>query len=204
MVAATNKDLRQAIQQREFREDLYFRISTFRLRIQPLAERPGDIVPLALQSLARHSKDGIPYHLSAEATDMLRHYNWPGNVRELENVVQRAVVLCNGRTITPLHLMFDEAQPSSAADPLQAMQAIATCDVPAMAVSVPEPAQEVPETAINLQNAVKSSEQQIILAALQSTESREEAARKLGISPRTLRYKLAQLRNRGMSLSFAE
>ena len=73
-----------------------------------------------------------------------------------------------------------------------------------MPAMLPEPVEEAALSAINLQHAVKSSEQQIIMAALQSTESREEAARKLGISPRTLRYKLAQLRNRGMSLSFAE
>jgi two-component system response regulator FlrC len=206
VVAATNKDLKQAIQQREFREDLYFRISTFRLRIQPLAERPGDIVPLVLQSLARHAKEGVPYTLSTEARDMLAHYSWPGNVRELENVVQRAVVLCNGRTITPVHLMFDEGQSPD----LQMMTApaealpVASAAVPEAPAQLPEPMEEAVQSAINLQHAVKSSEQQIIMAALQSTESREEAARKLGISPRTLRYKLAQLRNRGMSLSFAE
>ena len=75
---------------------------------------------------------------------------------------------------------------------------------PEMQAYVAEPVEEPAALAVNLQHAVKSSEQQIIMAALQSTESREEAARKLGISPRTLRYKLAQLRNRGMSLSFAE
>ncbi len=213
VVAATNKDLRQAIQQREFREDLYFRISTFRLRIQPLAERPGDIVPLVLQSLARHAKDGVPYSLSSEARDMLLQYTWPGNVRELENVVQRAVVLCNGRTITPVHLMFDETSAMNAAQDLprvapqtlvQEPQPMVEAGVPEMTAFTPEPLEEAPSVAVNLQHAVKSSEQQIIMAALQSTESREEAAKKLGISPRTLRYKLAQLRNRGMSLSFAE
>ena len=225
VVAATNKDLRQAIQQREFREDLYFRISTFRLRIQPLAERPGDIVPLVLQSLARHAKEGVPYTLSAEARDMLLQYSWPGNVRELENVVQRAVVLCNGRTITPVHLMFDEAsamnsvpelapqmpqplsQPVSQPLPPQAAyEALPSTPMatPEMQAYAAEAVEEPTALAVNLQHAVKSSEQQIIMAALQSTESREEAARKLGISPRTLRYKLAQLRNRGMSLSFAE
>jgi two-component system response regulator FlrC len=225
VVAATNKDLRQAIQQREFREDLYFRISTFRLRIQPLAERPGDIVPLVLQSLARHAKEGVPYTLSAEARDMLLQYSWPGNVRELENVVQRAVVLCNGRTITPVHLMFDEAsamnsvpelapqtpQPLSQPvlqplPPQAAYEALPSTPMatPEMQAYAAEAVEEPTALAVNLQHAVKSSEQQIIMAALQSTESREEAARKLGISPRTLRYKLAQLRNRGMSLSFAE
>jgi len=185
VVAATNKDLRQAIQQREFREDLYFRISTFRLRIQPLAERPGDIVPLVLQSLARHAKDGVPYSLSSEARDMLLQYTWPGNVRELENVVQRAVVLCNGRTITPVHLMFDETSAMNAAQDLprvapqtlvQEPQPMVEAGVPEMTAFVPEPLEEAPAGSVNLQHAVKSSEQQIIMAALQSTESREETA----------------------------
>jgi two-component system response regulator FlrC len=199
VVAATNKDLRKAIEQREFREDLYFRISTFRLRIQPLRERVGDILPLVMQSLAKHTKGGVPYSVSEEAKAQLQAYSWPGNVRELENVVQRAVVLCNGRTISPMHLMFDEAQPAP-------MPPTVAADMPSAEQELPQMAHGVEEEAdpVNLQHAVKSSEHQIIMAALQATESREEAARKLGISPRTLRYKLAQLRNRGMSLSFAE
>ena len=84
VVAATNKDLRQAIDAREFREDLYFRISTFRLRIQPLRERPLDIMPLVMQSLARHNESGVPYSVTAEAQQLLLAYPWPGNVRELE------------------------------------------------------------------------------------------------------------------------
>ena len=110
VIAATNKDLRQAIDAREFREDLYFRISTFRLRLQPLCERPGDILPLAMQALNRLSKDGVPLSLSVEAQVLLQQYPWPGNVRELENVMQRAVVLCRGRVVTPAHVMFDESQ----------------------------------------------------------------------------------------------
>ena len=136
----------------------------------------------------------------------LAQYSWPGNVRELENVVQRAVVLCNGRTITPVHLMFDEGQSPDVqmmTAPAEALP-VAPQAMPEATAQLSEPVEEAVASAINLQHAVKSSEQQIIMAALQSTESREEAARKLGISPRTLRYKLAQLRNRGMSLSFAE
>ena len=110
LVAATNKDLKKAIEEREFREDLYFRISTFKLKISPLTKRPGDILPLVMQSLSRHSKDKVPYTLTEEVQQMLLQYTWPGNVRELENVVQRALVLCNGKTITLAHLMFDEVQ----------------------------------------------------------------------------------------------
>jgi len=82
VIAATNKDLRLAIEAREFREDLYFRISTFRLRIQPLCERPGDILPLAMQALNRLAKDSLPLSLSMEAQMLLQQYPWPGNVRD--------------------------------------------------------------------------------------------------------------------------
>ena len=217
VIAATNKDLKLAIEQREFREDLYFRISTFRLRIQPLKDRPGDIVPLVAQSLARHVKGGLPFTVTPEAQMLLQSYPWPGNVRELENVVQRAVVLSGGRTISPAHLMFDDAamdeqaMPSMAtAWPQNVAQAPAT-PVPAPTYeSQPEPTfiaapmapiqmREEHAAPVNLDTAVKASELQVIMAAIQSTDSRMEAAAKLGISPRTLRYKLAQMRTRGMT-----
>jgi two-component system response regulator FlrC len=217
VIAATNKDLKLAIEQREFREDLYFRISTFRLRIQPLKDRPGDIMPLVMQSLTRHIKGGLPFSVSAEAQAMLTSYPWPGNVRELENVVQRAVVLCGGRVVTPAHVMFDDAglddqagYASQMENLVQTMPAV-TYPQPSYAqASYAQPiyaqgASSAPieirstETPVNLEHAVMVSEQQVIMAAIQSTDSRMEAAAKLGISPRTLRYKLAQLRSRGMS-----
>ena len=239
VVAATNKDLRQAIDEREFREDLYFRISTFRLRIQPLRERPLDIMPLVMQSLARHNDSGVPYSVTAEAQQLLQAYPWPGNVRELENVVQRAVVLCTGQTITPAHLLFDEMsslvrheqtlapvtpmvrEEQSAVQPVQPFQGDAAPvwepHQPVMAheVSATEPPAAFSVTAalpqtpdidaapVNLQDVIKSSEHAVIMTAIQNTDSREEAARLLGISPRTLRYKLAQLRERGLMLNAA-
>jgi len=202
VIAATNKDLKLAIEQREFREDLYFRISTFRLRIQPLKDRPGDIMPLVNQSLARHIKGGLPFSVAPDAQAMLVSYPWPGNVRELENVVQRAVVLCGGRVITPAHVMFDDAgldgQAGYSAQMEDWMQSMPVSQVhpPAAIVPIEIRPTEVPA---NLELAVMASEQQVIMAAIQSTDSRMEAAAKLGISPRTLRYKLAQLRSRGMS-----
>jgi two-component system response regulator FlrC len=233
VIAATNKDLKQAIEQREFREDLYFRISTFRLRIQALKDRPGDIVPLVAQSLARHVKGGVPFTVTPEAQVMLQNYPWPGNVRELENVVQRAVVLSGGRTITPAHLMFDDAAMDSQAAPAvdaSTVQAVPVQAMPAQAMPAqpmmfsPTPAAPMADAAqamlsssagnypfpttpievresnvpVNLEHAVKTSELQVIMAAIQSTDSRMAAAAKLGISPRTLRYKLAQMRERGL------
>ena len=212
VIAATNKDLKLAIEQREFREDLYFRISTFRLRIQPLKDRPGDIMPLVMQSLTRHIKGGLPFSVSAEAQAMLTSYPWPGNVRELENVVQRAVVLCGGRVVTPAHVMFDDAglddqagYASQMENLVQTMPAVTYAQPSYAQPTYPQPASSAPieirstETPVNLEHAVMVSEQQVIMAAIQSTDSRMEAAAKLGISPRTLRYKLAQLRSRGMS-----
>ena len=286
IVAATNKDLKLAIEKHEFREDLYFRISTFKLKISPLSQRPGDILPLVTQSFARHSKDKVPYELTLDAQRVLEQYPWPGNVRELENVVQRAVVLCSGKTISVGHLMFDESvshellmQPDapilneqgqvnankhsfvatsnvgapvaptsysnaqgyvasqSAAAPFassygHSAQASPTFTLPGvnpmtgsfteapvsmnpehalMAQSTTQLVKDVltesvaqAPQAINLADAIKSSEHQVILQVLQTTQSRTEAAQKLGISPRTLRYKLAQFRDSGLSVSVGE
>jgi len=234
IIAATNKDLRQAIEAREFREDLYFRISTFRLRIQPLRERTGDIIPLVLQSLSRHNKSSAPLSISADAQVLLQQYSWPGNVRELENVVQRAVVLCSGRVVTPTHLMFDEVQSMTSSG----FSSIAGYENPVISSAVTPTgneairsetsAQSLEQTEMrefhmpssgsfivssqnemdispsgDLFSSLKASEHQVILAAIKATDSRLEAAKKLGISPRTLRYKLAQLRERGMELAVA-
>jgi two-component system response regulator FlrC len=210
VIAATNKDLRLAIEAREFREDLYFRISTFRLRIQPLCERPGDILPLAMQALNRLAKESLPLSLSTEAQMLLQQYPWPGNVRELENVMQRAVVLCRGRVVTPAHLMFDENQPlfleplPQASAVLQAVHVVEPAAPSADSFMASVSSNDLkPQPAEDLFSAVKASEHQVILAAIQASESRVEAAKKLGISPRTLRYKLAQLRDRGMDMAIA-
>ncbi len=268
IVAATNKDLRLAIEQREFREDLYFRISTFRLSIQPLRERVGDIMPLVMQSLARHGNPAIRYSVDLQAQGLLNNYPWPGNVRELENVIQRAVVLCSAETITTDHLMFDEATPSFAgqggmggngqgnngngygngsfghshldtsntpvsfsafkADSLQSPVADITSALAKNVISnegkqyLPIPSSRLNGTSylqgpnslsddavngnvnVDLSSAVKASEHLVIMSAIKTSENRIEASKKLGISPRTHRYKLAQLRDRGMSLAAAE
>jgi two-component system response regulator FlrC len=212
LVVATNKDLRLAIAAREFREDLYFRISTFRLRVPPLRERPGDILPLVARLLARHVNSHRGLSINAQAQACLQAYAWPGNVRELENVVLRALVLCSDDVITPAHLMFDDALPAPLQpqqplmQPAPAMPAMQSADV---FYSTPVPDFLKTDTVWSaeamlattpvadcgsLQDAVKSNEHQLIMAAIQTTFSRMEAARKLGISPRTLRYKLAKLK----------
>ncbi len=235
LVAATNRDLRQAIAEREFREDLYYRIATFRLQLLPLAQRPGDILPLAMQFVAQHRCPGPQWLFTAEAQQMLRQYPWPGNVRELENVIRRAVVISADGVIGAAQLMFDDwlgavqAQPpvdvpvaAAAALPAvppaglpstpqaapQALPPAATQTLPAgLEPSAPQALAAAPLAAVqpgapaDLHSAVRHNEHRIILATLAATSSRNEAAQRLGISPRTLRYKLAQLRAEGLGLA---
>ena len=211
VLAATNRDLRAATASREFREDLYFRLSTFKLRVPPLRERLGDILPLVARLLMRHAEGGRTLSVSAQAQACLKSHAWPGNVRELENVVMRALVMCSGEVILPEHLMFDDmATPYSAAPQPQPPQEFSAApaqpaDLQRQGHAQPAVTQSLQaldaaqtdcafEPAANLHQAVQMNEQQLILAAIQSTYSRMEAARKLGISPRTLRYKLAKLK----------
>jgi two-component system, response regulator FlrC len=218
IVAATNKDLKQAIAEREFREDLYYRIATFRMRLLPLCERPGDIIPLAMQCLVQQAAQ--PWRLHPQAQQMLLQYPWPGNVRELENVMRRAVVLCADHHITPAHLMFDDWLTHSMAAPTEQapwgapdVEAGASASPLALPVAVPtspesmassEPHANGPaEPPVDLQSAVRLNEHQVIMATLASTPSKTEAAKRLGISPRTLRYKMAQLREHGMNMAAA-
>ncbi len=197
VVAATNKNLREQIAQRAFREDLYFRLSTFKLRVPPLAERTGDILPLVARLLARHVRSNQPWNLSADAQRVLLSYNWPGNVRELENIMQRAMVLCPDTHIDTPHLMFDDASTSF----LLAMAPEASMDAATTAEQAPAIAQVQTLAPGPLHATVKHSEHHAIRAALDASRSREEAAQKLGISPRTLRYKLARLRDTAPGLS---
>ena len=209
VVAATNKDLREAMQAREFREDLYFRISTFRLSLLPLAQRPGDILPLVAQMLVTHGQAGMAYNLDEQAQSQLLAYPWPGNVRELENVVQRAVVMCGNGLITAAHLLFDDYQNDTAVNSVfgaamshnSAAPAATDATEPAVTPAATQPVPVQTSMPIDLQDAMKQSEHQVIAAALQSTDSRMAAAKLLGISPRTLRYKLAQFRERGVNFA---
>ncbi len=219
LVAATNRDLRQAIAEREFREDLYYRIATFRLQLLPLAQRPGDILPLAMQFVAQHRCPGPQWLFTAEAQQMLQQYPWPGNVRELENVIRRAVVISADGVVGAAQLMFDDWLDATQAQPHLAVPAAAAAAMPATVPSAMQPvpaslqpaappalaaaplAAPQPEAPADLHSAVRHNEHRIILATLAATSSRIEAAQRLGISPRTLRYKLAQLRAQGLGLA---
>ncbi len=196
LVAATNRDLRAGIAEKTFREDLYYRISAFKLQVPTLAERRGDIVPLANSLAKKHGCEGAEF--TEGALRQLYRYHWPGNVRELDNVIQRAVVFADYGRIDAEHIFFDEPMPRSEADLSQVMIS-PSFEAPRMPTSTPE----VPMIARprDLQSAVRASEYDVIMDAIHSTRTREEAAKKLGISPRTLRYKMAKLRESSSGLS---
>ncbi len=178
VLATTNRNLAEEVQAGRFREDLYYRLNVFPLNLAPLRERPADIVPLARRLIQRHISMGqrVPV-LSAEAHEMLESYGWPGNVRELGNVIQRALVLCNGQEITANDLRFESTM-NQHSTVLAAL-----------------------EGAGRLNADVKSHEYEIILKALETGNgSRKKAAEQLGISPRTLRYKLAKMREKGIDI----
>jgi DNA-binding NtrC family response regulator len=117
VVAATNRNLKQRVAERQFREDLFFRLSVFPIQIPPLRERSQDVVILARHFVDRFCRDlnKRPLTLSTAALDELNTYSWPGNVRELQNCIERAVILCDGDTIQPRHLNLSFRQPVAAA-----------------------------------------------------------------------------------------
>ncbi|CAM8656641.1 AtoC Response regulator containing CheY-like receiver, AAA-type ATPase, and DNA-binding domains [Burkholderiales bacterium] len=199
LVAATNKDLRAAMEAREFREDLYFRISTFRLSIPSLKERPDDILPMAAQFAARQAlAQGLTQApvLTDEALRALRSYAWPGNVRELDNVIQRALVLSHGDRIGLEHLLFDD-MPEGEQTQLNWSALPGLSPEVVQVTPVERECSAMNDEPIRLQDAVKTNEHQMILRAIETSPTKAEAAKRLGISPRTLRYKMAQFRIAG-------
>jgi two-component system response regulator FlrC len=108
VIATTNRDMNLEVKKGTFREDLYYRLNVFPLRTLPLGERAEDILPISVALLRKHNLEGesLPL-LTKEAIDTLCDHSWPGNVRELENVLQRAIVICNERIITKNDIMLD-------------------------------------------------------------------------------------------------
>ena len=188
VVATTNRDLAGEVAAGRFREDLYYRLSVFPLAWRPLRERTADILPLAERLLAKHinKMKHTAVRFSADAKACLIGYAWPGNVRELDNAVQRALILQHGGLIEAVD--FCLAGPVACA-PLPALVAAESLTV------------EVPEYAGGLGDDLRRREFQMIIDTLRAERGRrKEAAERLGISPRTLRYKLAQMRDAGMDV----
>jgi|LNFM01.1.fsa_nt_gb two-component system response regulator FlrC len=193
VVATSNRDLAAEVRAGRFREDLYYRLNVFPLAIPPLRERPADIVPLARFLLARAASKGdstVPV-LSAAARQALTDYAWPGNVRELDNVMQRALVIQSGGLIEAADLLFEAALTPR----------------PAAAISRPIIADDDVEDDLDegeldsLGDGLRDHERRLIIEALEEGRgSRKFAAEKLGISGRTLRYKLARMRDQGVAV----
>ena len=117
LVAATNKDLNAAVANRQFREDLFFRLSVFPITIPPLRDRGADVPILAAYFIDRFCKELKKplLRLSPQAEEVLNGYSWPGNVRELQNCIERAVILCDTAEIQPRHLSLASDQPGMGA-----------------------------------------------------------------------------------------
>jgi two-component system response regulator FlrC len=189
VLATTNRRLREEVAAGRFREDLYYRLNVFPITLPPLRARRDDILPLAMRLLASHVRPGerIPA-LHPAAAQLLLTHGWTGNVRELENVMQRALVMCDGDIVRDTHIVFDPA-PSATVSSAPAVRLSAVKEIGAIE---PDGGNQA------LAQSLALAEQKIILQALRSHDTRERVAERLGISPRTLRYKIARLRQAGV------
>ncbi len=189
IIACTNRTLADEVVLGNFREDLLYRLNVFPLEISALRGRAGDIAPLAFGMLLRHAcerddADSLPSWITGHALGLLEAHPWPGNVRELENVIRRAILLAgDAPMIGAEHIVFDQPVRSICAQSKTADQA-----------------NIVPEGGgANLSDVAFRSEAAAILEALDSNNGhRARTAQSLGISERTLRYRLASMRQSGL------
>ncbi len=174
IISSTNRDLAERMRTGAFREDVFYRLNVFSIAVPPLRERRADVAPLARDFLTRFARElgRGELHLTPDAVSVLETYRWPGNVRELHNAMERAAVLCAGtevdgrlaRTLIPVPLGDGDA-----------------------AASEPD--------GFRLEPAVAALERKIVLRALEATgDNKVETAKLLGVSERTLWYKLKKYR----------
>ena len=185
VLATTNCNMREEVAAGRFREDLFYRLNVFPLHLAPLRNRKADILPLAHRLIRKYCPEGraLPV-LSQDTQQALLDHPWPGNVRELDNILQRALILLSGERIEVQDLCLefdmsilqdDEATEQDAGDNTTA--------------------------AAGLDGDLKNREYELILSALRTDRgSRKAVADKLGISPRTLRYKIARMREQGIAV----
>ncbi len=199
VIATSNRDMREQVAAGKFREDLYFRLSVLPLHWAPLRDRREDILPLAENLLLRHAgkQHRNQVSFSDEAKASLVNYPWPGNVRELDNVVQRALILQPGEEIESADLGLHTQTQYSEKPSLSLVPS--TPDESPVAQAQPELADE---KAI-LGQGLRDREFEIIIKTLRENRgSKKRTAEALGISPRTLRYKFARLREQGYHFDF--
>lgn len=184
IVATSNRDMAEAVAKGVFREDLYYRLNVFPIAIPALRQRPEDIVPIARHFVAEHGgrfgRTGM--RLSSAAEAQLRAHTWPGNIRELENVIQRTLIMASGPVIEPEALNL-APRPTEAASP-------------PLAAEIPAPS-ALPETEKRADNMKDLERDHILRTLAEVGGSRKKAIERLGISERTLRYKLQQYRDEG-------
>jgi len=239
ILATSNRDLRQAVAEGHFREDLYYRLNVFPLCWPALKDRAADIVPLALHLLQRHCQlqQRPIVRVSDAAAAVLTAHTWPGNVRELDNVMQRALILQQGLVIEAADILVESApsfaqpkfsrssndieqavhQRAGIADyasntdaatlgrhELPEMPAGAKAFAAASSATYPAPrstASSVTSSASDFKTEIHEQEHKLILATLHACAFKRKAvAQKLGISDRTLRYKLARMRESGIEV----
>lgn len=192
VLATSNRDMKQTVLEGGFREDLYYRLNVFPLHLKSLAQRPKDILPIAEKLLEKHARNmgrAIPA-LSGDAKTSILLHKWPGNVRELDNVMQRALILQSGDEIQADDLHFEVSD-------------MAGADTGGLATKEPVlmTATQAAETSESLNGNLKQREWDLILKAMTTVKgSRKKTAQQLGISERTLRYKLAQMRDAGIAI----
>lgn len=176
IIATTNRDLKTEVNEKRFREDLYYRLNVFPLTIPTLKQRSEDIIPIAELFIKKYSKaNKLNVTLSPDAVIALKSHAWPGNIRELENVIQRALILMQGDQIKKDDIM------------LESVAVIAST--------------EIEDTNGQLHTDLRDRETEVIIETLRAfSGSRKKTAEKLGISPRTLRYKLAKMRDEGIEI----
>lgn len=186
IIATSNRDMAEAVAKGAFREDLFYRLNVFPVAIPALRERREDIVAIARHFVVEHGgrlgRTGVSFSAAAEAA--LTAHAWPGNVRELENIVQRALILSTGPCIGPEHLgLVAKAVPETAPPVMQAVFA--------------GPAVALPESGKRADNMKDLEREHILRTLAEVGGSRKLAIERLGISERTLRYKLQQYRDEG-------
>jgi two-component system response regulator FlrC len=188
VIATSNRDLPQEAAAGRFRSDLFYRLNVMSVRLPALRDRRGDILPMARRAIQTCARSGAPLlRLAGDAEQKLLRHDWPGNARELTNIIQRAAWLATGAEITAASIDIGVA-PMGPASP-----GAETTASNGMQPAVPADA--------SLDGDLKERERELILATLAITAgSRKLAAQRLGISPRTLRHKLQQLKAAGIAI----
>ncbi|MGA1597894.1 MAG: sigma-54-dependent transcriptional regulator [bacterium] len=202
VIATTNRAMMEMVESGKFREDLYFRLNVIPLALPPLRERKDDIPLLVEHFLSKHARLNareLPV-ISQEALDVLMNYNWRGNVRELENVIERALLLCDGKEIQPHNLLMHSQTGSRSINEDLAAAAGGTASAAAPASAASSSGSTL---GIEVGMSMREAEKKLIFETLRQTKgNRTHAAQILGISIRTLRNKLNEYKAEGESFEF--